>query len=397
MVFERELAAELRRCAGMLPVVTLLGPRQSGKTTLARAVFPNHAYANLEDPDTLRLSREDPRGFFAAFPPPVVIDEVQRNPGLLSRIQTMADADQTPGRFILTGSHQPLLQGKIAQTLAGRTALCTLLPLSLRELAASGIRPDRDTAIFRGGLPRVHASRLPPRRVYGDYLRTYVERDARALVNVSDWTRFETFLRLLAGRVGQALNLQSLAGDVGASSTTLAKWLAVLEASFVIFRLPPYWRNFGKRFIKAPKVYFTDTGLAANLLGIDAPEQVGRDPLLGGLFENLVVLEALKARLNAGLEPSLYFIRDNGGIEIDLVFDVARRLHLREIKASMTPDLSFGRHMARLRKAVLDVASSGVYYAGDPWPLPPDGRFIPFTETAADIDGCVAHASQALS
>ena len=386
---ERELEPDLKRCAAMLPVVTLLGPRQSGKTTLVRAAFPQHAYANLEDPETLRLSREDPRGFFAAFPPPVAIDEVQRNPELLSRIQTMADADPTPGRFLLTGSHQPLLQEKISQTLAGRTALCTLLPLSLRELSSADIRLSRDEAIFRGGLPRVHASRLPPRRIYADYLRTYVERDARALVNVSDWIRFETFLRLLAGRVGQVLNLQSLAGDVGASSTTLAKWLAVLEASFIVFRLPPYWRNFGKRFIKAPKVYFTDVGLAANLLGIESPRQVGRDPLLGGLFENLVVLEALKARLNAGREPSLYFIRDNGGIEIDLVLDVARRLHLREIKSSMTPDLSFGRHMARLRKAVPDVASCGVYYAGDPWPLPPDGRFVPFAETAADIDACL--------
>lgn len=386
----RELETELRNCAGMLPAVTVLGPRQSGKTTLVKAVFPGHAYANLEDPETLRLSREDPRGFFAAFPPPVAIDEVQRNPELLSRIQTMADADQTPGRFILTGSHQPLLQEKIAQTLAGRTALCTLLPLSLRELSRAGILQERNAAIFRGGLPRVHASRLPPRRIYGDYLRTYVERDARALVNISDWTRFETFLRLLAGRVGQVLNLQSLAGDVGASSTTLKNWLSVLEASFIVFRLPPYWRNFGKRFIKAPKVYFTDTGLVAYLLGIESPEQVGRDPLLGGLFENLVILEALKARLNAGRDPSLYFIRDNGGIEIDLVLDVARRLHLREIKSAMTPDLSFGRHMARLRKAVPDVASCGVYYSGTPWPLPPDGRFIPFADTGSDIDGCTS-------
>ena len=205
------------------------------------------------------------RLFLKQFAPPVIIDEVQRLPNLLRDIQVLVDEDGKPGRFVLTGSHQPMLQAEVSQSLAGMTTLSTLLPLSIRELGGT---PSRDELLFSGFLPRIHASRLPPRRILSDYLRTYVERDARQLVNVKDWQRFETFLRLLAGRVGQVANLESLSGDVGVSSTTLKSWLSVLEASFVIFRLPPYYRNFGKRFVKSPKIYFTDVGLASHLLSI---------------------------------------------------------------------------------------------------------------------------------
>ena len=235
--------------------------------------------------------------------------------------------------------------------------------------------------MFTGFLPRIHANHLPPRRILSDYLRTYVERDARQLVNVRDWLRFETFLRLLAGRVGQVVNLESLSGDVGVSSTTLKSWLSVLEASFVIFRLPPYYRNFGKRFVKSPKVYFTDVGLASHLLSIHSAQQIAQHPLVGGLFENMVVIEALKARLNAGLEPNLYYMRDSSGTEVDLVLDGATGIKIWEIKSSMTPDASFSRNLRLMRKVVPDVTSADVIYSGQDWPMPPDGKFVNFAST----------------
>ena len=374
-MIKREICGELMRCAGLLPVVTLLGPRQSGKTTVVRHVFHDYSYANLEDSQVFELARTDSRIFFNQFEPPVIIDEVQRLPYLLRDIQVRVDEDDTPGRYVLTGSHQPMLQAEVSQSLAGRTTLSTLLPLSIREI---GGEPSRDKLIFTGFLPRIHAANLPPRRILSDYLRTYVERDVRQLVNVKDWQRFETFLRLLAGRIGQVANLESLSGDVGVSSTTLKSWLSVLEASFVVFRLPPYYRNFGKRFVKSPKIYFTDVGLAAYLLSIASARQVAQHPLVGGLFENMVVVEALKARLNAGLDPSLYYMRDSSGVEADLVLEDSEGLKLWEIKSAMTPDASFARNLHLLRKAIPEVRSADVVYAGSEWPLPPDGRFVNF-------------------
>ncbi|MBQ7188115.1 MAG: ATP-binding protein [Kiritimatiellae bacterium] len=375
-MIKREICGELEKCARLLPVVTLLGPRQSGKTTLVKHVFRHYSYANLEDSQVFELARTDSRLFFKQFSPPVIIDEVQRMPNLLRDIQVHVDEDGTPGRFVLTGSHQPMLQAEVSQSLAGRTTLSTLLPLSIREL---GGELSRDELMFSGFLPRIHAFRLPPRRVLSDYLRTYVERDARQLINIKDWQRFETFLRLLAGRVGQIANLEGFSGDVGVSAITLKNWLSVLEASFIIFRLPPYYRNFGKRFVKSPKIYFTDVGLAAHLLAISSARQIAQHPLVGGLFENMVVIEALKARLNAGLEPNLYYMRDSSGVEADLVLEDATGLRLWEIKSSMTADMSFARNLRLLRKAIPEVVSADVVYAGEEWPLPPDGKFINFT------------------
>lgn len=383
-MIQREIGKELLKCAEMLPVVTLLGPRQSGKTTIVRHIFKEYSYANLEDSMTYDLARTDPRLFFSQFPAPLIIDEVQRCPALLRDIQVRVDDDGAPGRYVLTGSHQPALQAEVSQSLAGRTTLSTLLPLSMRELGA-GL--SRDELIFSGFLPRIHAGRLPPRRVLSDYLRTYVERDARQLVNVKDAQRFETFLRLLAGRVGQVANLESLSGDVGVSSTTLKSWLSVLEASFVIFRLPPYYRNFGKRFVKSPKIYFTDVGLAAHLLSISSARQVAQHPLVGGLFENLVVMEALKARLNAGLEPDLYYMRDSSGVEVDLVLEKGDGLRMWEIKSSMTADASFARNLRLLRKAVPRVKSADVVYSGPEWPMPPDGRYVNYAAMGDEING----------
>ena len=384
MLIQREIGPELQKCAEWLPVVTLLGPRQSGKTTIVRNVFKGYAYANLEDSMTYELARRDSRLFFNQFSAPVIIDEVQRLPALLRDIQVRVDNDGTPGRYILTGSHQPALRAEVSQSLAGRTTLSTLLPLSLREL---GPGLTRDELIFSGFLPRIHAGHLPPRRVLSDYLHTYVERDARQLVNVRDALRFETFLRLLAGRVGQVVNLESLSNDVGVSSTTLKNWLSVLEASFIIFLLPPYYKNFGKRFIKSPKIYFTDVGLAAHLLSISSARQIAQHPLVGGLFENLVVIEALKARLNAGLEPDLYYMRDSSGVEVDLVLEEGDGLRMWEIKSSMTADASFARNLKLVRKFVPGIKSADVVYSGPEWPLPPDGKYINYASIGDEISG----------
>jgi predicted AAA+ superfamily ATPase len=344
-MLERHITPLLKRMAAQFPVVTILGPRQSGKTTLARAVFPGHDYVNLESPPLRRAAQEDVEGFFKAHPAPVILDEVQHVPELLSHVQVLADEQARGGagrgRFILTGSHQPRLAAGIAQSLAGRTGLLRLLPFSIAELSGAGVRLERDEYLQRGFMPGVHAGGVEPGLFYQSYYQTYVERDVRQLVNLANQRAFETFVRLLAGRVGQVVNLHSLAGDTGVSSTTLAAWLSVLEASFIVFRLPCHFNNFGKRLVKTPKIYFTEVGLAAWLLGIETPAQAARDPLFGGLFENMVVCEALKARLNAGREPGLYYFRDQRGLEVDLLAHKGRRLLPLEIKGGMTHNPEF--------------------------------------------------------
>lgn len=385
-MIQREIAKTLKKLFSAFPVVTIQGPRQSGKTTLAKMVFPRHAYANLEDAATRMLAERDPVAFFEQFKPPAIIDEIQRVPGLLGAIQVEVDRRGGNGLFVLTGSHQPRLREGVAQSLAGRTALLTLLPLSIRELARVGKTQTRDEYLFKGFLPAIYDRKQNPCDAYEAYYRTYVERDVRQLVNVSHQSEFELFMRLLAGRVGQVANLEGLSGEVGVSSTTLKEWLGVLEASYIVFRLRPYYNNFGKRFIKSPKIYFTDVGLAAHLLDISSPLQVGRDPLMGGLFENMVVIEALKARLNKGLPPSLYYIRSKNGTEIDLVVEVARRIHAVEIKSAKTPSDSFTLNMDKFAKSVAPLAGRSVVYSGDGWPIAGGGKFVNFRNIASLID-----------
>lgn len=385
-MIEREIASKLKHLAATFPVVTIEGPRQSGKTTLAKMVFPEYAYANLEDVATRRLAERDPQSFFDKFPSPAIIDEIQRVPDLLSAIQSEVDRRGGNGLFVLTGSHQPRLREGVSQSLAGRTALLTLLPFSIRELASAGIVLDRDDYMFRGFLPAVYDRNQDPNDAYEAYYRTYVEKDVRQLINVSHQSEFELFLRLLAGRVGQIVNLEAMSGEVGVSATTLKEWLSVLEASFVVFRLQPYYNNFGKRFVKSPKIYFTDVGLAVHLLDISNPAQVARDPLIGGLFENLVVIEALKARLNKGARAGLYYLRGKSGSEIDLVVEESRRIHGVEIKSSKTPDDSFAENMNKFIKSVASLESRSVIYAGDDWPISGGGRFVNFKDTARLID-----------
>ena len=382
----RHVTAELAATAAEFPVVTITGPRQAGKTTLARTHFPDYAYANLESPDIRALAIADPNAFFSQFPAPLIIDEIQRVPELLSYIQVRVDDTGHRGQFILTGSHQPRLQQAVAQSLAGRTALLRLLPLSIAKLRAAGIEHTRDEFIHQGFMPRLYDEGIDPTRLYRSYFQTYVERDVREMINLRRWADFENFMRLLAGRIGQLVNLSSLANDVGVSSTTLKEWLSVLEASYVVFRLTPYFENLGKRIVKSPKVYFTDVGLASYLLGIESPAMVGRDPLIGSLFENMVVLEALKARLNAGREPRLYFYRDRQSHEVDLLFQEERRLVPIEIKSAMTFHSDFVRSIERFQRLAPSAGRGYVICAGDLTPELANADVLHFSDTSTILD-----------
>ena len=331
-------------------MVSVIGPRQAGKTTLCQMAFPQYQYVSLEDPDIRKYATEDPRGFLADYAQYVILDEIQRVPQLLSYIQTIVDRDQIAGQFILTGSHQLELSQALSQSLAGRSALLTLLPLTLPELYSELYSDtqqieldqlDLDRLLLEGFMPGKHHKKIESRSFYRAYFQTYIERDVRQLIRLKDFTKFEKFIRLCAGRIGQLLNQASLANEVGVSSVTISDWLSVLEATFIIYRLPPYFENFGKRLIKSSKIYFIDTGLAAWLLGIDEPNQLKRDPLRGALFENLVVIESLKHLQNQGLDARLFFFRDSIGNEVDLIFQRSRQLLPIEIKSSKTWHSSF--------------------------------------------------------
>ena len=342
-MLDRELSDELRFLAREYPVLTLLGPRQSGKTTLCRAIFPDHRYINLEEPEIRALALADPRAFFKQNPPPLILDEIQRAPELCSWIQVIVDERKTKGEFILTGSSQPALLAAISQSLAGRNALATLYPFTIGELRSGGIETGRDDGILAGFFPRVHAEKQEPTRAYRSYIQTYIERDIRQILNIKSLAAFERFLGFLAGRIGQLVNLSSLAADTGVSSTTLAEWLNALESSFLVYRLRPFHANLGKRLVKAPKLYFSDVGLASALIGLKTTDAVARDKLLGNIFENLVVMEAVKQFCNHGETPPLWFYRDQNGREIDLIVDRNRQLIPIEIKASMTWNPEFAK------------------------------------------------------
>lgn len=365
-MYKRQIAHELISLAKGYPVVTVTGPRQSGKTTLVRFVFPDKPYTNLEDLDTRNLAKSDPRGFLEQFPQGAILDEIQRVPELLSYIQTIVDTSEQKGLFVLTGSHQLELNQAITQSLAGRTALLTLLPLSMDELIQSGIDFSLNEVLLKGGYPRIYKDSLDPTKAYRNYFQTYVERDLRQLINIKDLSQFERFVRLCAGRVGQILNMQDIGGEIGISSHTVKEWISILEASFIVFRLQPYFENFGKRIIKSPKLYFTDVGLATYLLEIETESQVNRDPLRGHLVENLVVLELLKWRYNLGLDPHLYYFRDVQKNEVDVIYKEGNRLVPIEIKSSKTYNSEFLEKLHFFQKLAGKRAPTGyVIYAGD--------------------------------
>lgn len=365
-MIKRDIAEELLRCAAEYPVVTVLGPRQAGKTTLARMSFPDLPYFSLEDPDVRAAAEADPRGFLGQIESGGILDEVQRLPILLSYIQGIVDKSSQRGRFILTGSHQPQLHEAISQSLAGRTAILTLWPYSLRELRQYKPAPDPFDLIVRGCFPRLHEESLDPRRFYNNYLQTYVERDVRALLQLRDLAQFQKFLTLVAGRVAQVVNFTSLSNDVGVSSTTIKNWLSVLKASYVVFELPPFFENIRKRVTKSPKIFFTDVGLAAFLLGIHTAEQAYRDPLRGNLYENLIIADIVKGALNKGIRPEVFFLRDSHGNEIDLLIREKGALTPVEIKSSATFAVDFVKELERFRALGVNRINTGaVLYNGE--------------------------------
>ena len=383
MTIQRDITAHVFSMAKEYPVITIMGPRQSGKTTLAKMLFPRYKYVNLEEPDSREFAQKYPRDFLKSHSGNLIIDEVQRVPDLLSYIQVITDENKKKGQFILTGSHQPQIKANITQSLAGRTAVITLLPLSIRELNNAGFVLERDEYIFKGFMPRIYSENSSPKHLYQNYYASYVERDVRQLINVGNQIAFESFIKLLAGRVGQIVNLNSLAGDVGVSQTTLTSWLSVLEASFIVFRLHCYFNNFGKRIMKAPKLYFTEVGLAASLLGIEKVEQVFRDPLSGGLFENMIIADFFKEMYNRGERPALYYFRNQNGLEVDLIVSKGQDLTPIEIKSGATFDPSFAKNIKLFQKLSGNIKAGYVVYGGDKCVKIEDTEFINFREVSS--------------
>jgi predicted AAA+ superfamily ATPase len=365
-MYNRELEQEVRAMAEAFSMVTILGPRQSGKTTLVRKIFSDKPYVNLEHLETRTAALSDPVSFIKQYEHGAIFDEIQRAPEILLYLQVLVDEQKKVGRFILTGSHQLRLQEAVSQSLAGRTAILKLLPLSLRELSQDLKKYSLDQQLLRGGYPRLYEIALAPNKYYSAYCQTYLERDVKLLINIKDLSLFQRFMRLCAGRVGCVFNASEIAKELGVSSHTVAEWVSVLEASFLIFKLPPYFENFGKRLIKSPKLYFTDVGLACYLLGIENEIQLERDPLRGRLVENLVILELVKTRYNVGLEPNLFFYRDQSQLEVDVLIQNGSELIPIEIKSSATFRLEFIKALEKFRMLTQrKISKSFLIYAGE--------------------------------
>lgn len=345
----------------------MFGPRQSGKTTLAKSVFPQKPYISLEDPDSRLEAIEDPRKFLGRFPDGAIIDEAQKAPEIFSYIQTLVDEIKRPGFFVLTGSQNFLLSERISQSLAGRAAINHLLPLSFEEVkSASLLPPSPEDLLFKGGFPALYDHNIGPLDFFPSYIQTYIERDVRLIKNISDLSLFQKFLLLCAGRIGQIVNLSSLANDCGISHNTAKSWLSILEASYIIFLLQPFHKNFNKRLIKSPKLYFYDTGLACHLLGIENVRQLPSHFALGGIFESWVVSEIFKYRANLGLRPNCFFWRDKSGNEVDAVVAKADRLSAVEIKAAKTVNPDFFKGLRCWQELAKNEKSTGhLIYAGE--------------------------------
>lgn len=356
-MIKRFLEKSLRADLDEYPVVTIFGPRQSGKTTLVRSCCPNFGYVSMEDKETRDAAATDYKSFFANNPPPLIIDEVQRLPEIVSAVQTIVDSRRDVcGQFILTGSQQTQLAEAVDESLAGRTSVLDLLPLSCAELGDSLNDQATDECLCRGFMPELHTGRKRVFNYYRNYFRTYVERDVRRLVNVKNLLQFERFVTLLAGRVGQIVNSTALANETGVAVSTISAWLSVLEASFLVFRLPPHFANIAKRVVKSPKVYFADVGLASYLLGIEDVSQIRSHPLRGSLFENMVVADIRKGFTNCGRDPKMSFYRTEKGFEVDLIITRGTQVVPIEIKSSMT----YGKNLIKNLEAYCEADSSAV-------------------------------------
>ncbi len=339
-MFKRELSNKLLGASKKYPVVTLIGPRQSGKTTLVKSIFKKYRYVSLEDMDVRLTAREDPRGFLKRFSGSLIIDEIQRAPELTSYIQTIVDETNNKRIFILTGSSQLLLMHAVKQSLAGRTKVFELLPFSIKEITQKR-KMTINEHLWTGGYPRIFDKRLNPTEWYKDYFRLYVERDINEVLKIKNIESFERFIGLTAGRVGQLLNYNSLSTEAGVGQPTIQSWVSVLKTTYICFTLQPHFRNFNKRIVKTPKLYFYDTGLLCYLLKIHSPEFLDTHPLRGSIFENFVISEFMKKKMNAGQEPNYYFWRDQKGHEVDLVEEKGMILFPIEIKFTETFQKSF--------------------------------------------------------
>jgi hypothetical protein len=366
------------------PVVFLTGPRQSGKTTLAREMFANMPYVLLELPDQQRLAREDPRSFLMKYPAGAILDEVQNVPELFSYLQGIVDEDREV-RFVLTGSQNFLLNEKITQSLAGRAGIVTLLPLSLQELSDKIPGTQFEEWIVRGFYPELFNRNVPSGLFYPGYVQTYLERDVRSLQNVGNLSQFSLFLRLCAGRAGQIINLSALSAEAGVSVNTCKAWLSVLEASYIVFRLQPHYRNYNKRLVKSPKLYFNDTGLVCHLLGIERPAQLATHYALGALFENFVVAECYKQRLARGKQAGLYFWKDSKGIEVDLLVEDGDDLRAYEIKAGRTVNPSFFQNLIYWKKLGGRATKSTIIYGGDLTTTTPSAELMSWNDLISEF------------
>lgn len=382
-MIKRELSEKLAEAAKKYPVLTITGPRQSGKTTLARAVFKDYQYVSLEDPENSETAKEDPKGFLHQYPNNLIIDEAQRAPKLFSYIQTIVDAEDRPGRFILTGSHNFLLMESVTQSLAGRCAIFHLLPFSRAELAGdqpldidrieaaaslpcTKARGDLDEMLFVGFYPRIHDRHLDSQEWLQDYISSYIERDVRLISNIGDVETFQRFMMLCAARSGQILNLASLASDCGIAPVTAKKWLSILECSFIVSLLRPHYKNFNKRLIKSPKLYFMDTGLLCHLLKIRSPEELRKSEKRGAIFETWVIGEFIKNYYNRRRQPDMFFWRDANANEIDLLIDRGQELLPVGIKSSRTFNENLIKELHFWRNLTNNPNHSGVLiYGGD--------------------------------
>lgn len=360
----RDIQGELLRISKLYPVIVVTGPRQSGKTTLCKNVFSGYDYVNLELVSVREQIATLPEEFLQQHSKGIIIDEVQQYPELFSYIQVVAD--EIPNcHFVLTGSSNFALMEKVTQSLAGRAATLTLLPFSLKELGSKIKAISTDTLLFNGGYPAVWAKKIPVQDVSRNYYNTYIERDVRQLLNIKDLTKFQTFIRLCAGRIGAEWNASALSNEVGISVPTVNEWLSVMEASYIIFRLPPFYRNIGKRLIKTPKLYFCDTGLACFLLGIENETQLSTYPLRGAIFENLIVLEFLKNRFNKGKLSNLFYYRDKSQREVDIIQEQGNNLFAYEIKSAKNFNKDFMNNLDYLRNILGDnIVSTQLIYDG---------------------------------
>jgi predicted AAA+ superfamily ATPase len=366
-MIERNASAILIEKAAHYPIVAITGPRQSGKSTLAKATFPQKPYVSLEDLDTRQFATDDPRGFLSQFPNGAILDEVQHCPELFSYLQTLVDAQLEMGLFILTGSQQFALTARITQSLAGRVGFLQLLPFTLDEIQSANCGPtDLETLLFSGLYPPIYDRQVAPSSWYSDYIMTYVERDVRQLINVHDLHSFHRFLKMCAARTGQILNLSSLAADCGITHNTAKAWLSVLEASYIVFLLAPHYRSFNKRITKSPKLYFYDTGLVCTLIGIQESKQIVIHPIRGALFETWVVGELMKKRFNQGLLSNVYYWRDSQGHEIDIIVEQGEQLIPIEIKSGKTIASDFFDNL-RYWQALANQMTSPAFlvYGGD--------------------------------